>query len=251
MGQLTSAVALVTGGTSGIGAAAAVQLAAQGATVIVSGRRAEEGAAVVQKVVAAGGKGAFIAADVSREADIQKLFVDIKTQFGRLDIAVNNAGVEDTAAPFHLQTAENFDKVMGVNVRGLWRCMQEELKMMVPAGRGAIVNTASVAGQIGFPNNATYTASKHAVIGFTRAAALECAKQGVRVNAVAPGAIETEMITRFAADPQVRAFVESLHPMGRLGRAEEIAAAIVWLCSPQASFVTGSTLNADGGFTAI
>ena len=163
-------------------------------------------------------------------------------------MAFNNAGVEDAAAPFHEQTVENFDRVMGINVKGLWLSMQAEIRQMLQQGGGAIVNTSSVGGLIAITGNATYVATKHAVIGFTKAAALEYAQQGIRVNAVAPAAIDTDMVRRFASEQPVLDQLARAHPIGRIGQSEEVAEAVLWLASPAASFVTGHTLVVDGGY---
>src|SRR5262245_40205557 len=188
--------------------------------------------------------------DVNQPAEVEKTIRTVIDRFGRIDCACNNAGVEDTAAAFQDQTLENYDKVFGVNVKGLWLCMQHEIRQMTKQGSGAIVNVSSVAGMIGVSKNATYVASKHAVIGFTKAAAVEVSKIGIRVNAVAPAAIDTGMFDRFAANPELRQRVSAAHPIGRIGRPEEVANAVIWLCSDEASFVTGHTLLVDGGYTA-
>src|SRR5262245_30820728 len=184
-------IALVTGGTTGIGRATAVAFARKGAKVVFTGRRAEEGAETLKYVQQAGGEGLFLKSDVSQPAEVEKTIRTVIDRFGRIDCACNNAGVEDTAAAFQDQTMENYDKVFGVNVKGLWLCMQQEIRQMTKQGSGAIVNMSSVAGLIGVSKNATYVASKHAVIGFTRAAADEVSKNGIRVNAVAPAPIDT------------------------------------------------------------
>src|SRR4030095_7699209 len=250
MKQFQDKVVLITGGTSGIGRATAVAFGREGASVVLSGRRVEEGNNVVELVQSAGGQGLFVRADVSNPSDVEKTMATVLSRFGRLDVAFNNAGVEDAAAPFHEQTVENFDRVMGINVKGLWLSMQAEIRQMLKQGGGAIVNTSSVGGLIAISNNATYVATKHAVIGYTKAAALEYAKQGIRVNAVAPAAIDTEMIQRFASGPEVRDQLARAHPIGRIGPPEEVAEAVLWLSSPAASFVTGHTLIVDGGYLA-
>jgi NAD(P)-dependent dehydrogenase (short-subunit alcohol dehydrogenase family) len=248
MKQFQDKVVLITGGTSGIGRATAVAFGREGASVAIAGRRVEEGNETIRLVQAAGGEGLFVRADVSRPADVESMLATVLSRFGRLDAAFNNAGVEDAAAPFHEQTVENFDRVMGINVKGLWLSMQAEIRQMLKQGGGAIVNTSSVGGLIAISNNATYVATKHAVIGYTKAAALEYAKQGIRVNAVAPAAIETDMVRRFATEQAVRDKLAAAHPIGRMGQPEEVAEAVLWLASPAASFVTGHTLVVDGGY---
>lgn len=248
MKQFQDKVVLITGGTSGIGRATAVAFSREGASVAIAGRRVEEGNETLRLVQAKGGEGLFVRADVSRPADVESMLATVLSRFGRLDVAFNNAGVEDAAAPFHEQTVENFDRVMGINVKGLWLSMQAEIRQMLKQGGGAIVNTSSVGGLIAISNNATYVATKHAVIGYTKAAALEYAKQGIRVNAVAPAAIETDMVRRFATEQAVRDKLAAAHPIGRMGQPEEVAEAVLWLASPAASFVTGHTLVVDGGY---
>lgn len=250
MKQFNDQVVLVTGGTSGIGRATAIAFGREGASVVVCGRRAEEGNETVQLVQGAGGQGLFVRADVSIPADVEKMMATVLSRFGRLNVAFNNAGVEDAAAPFHEQTLENYDRVMGINVKGLWLSMQAEIRQMLKQGGGAIVNTSSVGGLIAITGNATYVATKHAVIGYTKAAALEYSKLGIRVNAVAPAAIDTDMVRRFASEPAVRDQLARAHPIGRIGQPEEVAEAVLWLASPAASFVSGHTLVVDGGYLA-
>lgn len=250
MKQLENKVALVTGGTSGIGRASAVALARAGAKVVVAGRRETEGAETVNQIEAAGGEGLFVRADVAREPEIKALVQAAVDTFGRLDIAFNNAGVE-WAGPLTEATEADYRRVMDINVWGVLAALKHEVPAMLKSGGGSIINTSSVAGHIGMAGAAIYVASKFAVEGLTRTAAIEFAKQGIRVNAVAPAAIETEMFDRFAGkEGEVRNYLTSLHPVGRLGRPHEIADAVVWLASEQSSFVTGHSLVVDGGFTA-
>lgn len=247
---LQDKIALVTGGTSGIGRATAIAYAKAGAKVVVSGRREKEGLETVEQIQKAGGEGTFVQADVSVPTDIEKLVAKTVETYGRLDIAFNNAGIEgNVRAPLADQDDDDFDKIWAINVKGVYLCMKHQIPAMLKNGGGVIVNNASIAGVIGFPTVAPYVASKHAVIGLTKNAALEYAQQGIRVNAVAPGAIETDMLDRFTEDVP-REMMESMHPMGRLGKADEIAAPVVWLSSPQSAFVTGQTVAVDGGFTA-
>lgn len=248
--SLEGKVALVTGGTSGIGAATALAYAREGAKVVVSGRREKEGREVVASIEAEGGKAIFVQADVSREAGVKNLVETTLKTFGRLDIAFNNAGVEQSLTPLPDQTEEQYDRIMDINVKGVWLSMKHEIPAMLETGGGAIVNNSSIAGTIGMATVPVYVASKHAVEGLTKSTALEFAKQGVRVNAVAPAAIETRLFTDFASDPAIRQALENAHPVGRIGQPEEVASAVVYLSSPAASFITGTTLTIDGGYTA-
>jgi len=247
-------IALVTGGTTGIGRATAVAFARAGAKVVVSGRRETEGEETVRLIKKTGGDGLFVRADVSRETDVRALVEKTVAAFGRLDAAFNNAGVEGALfVSTHEQTETNYRQVTDVNVLGVLLSMKHEIAAMLKNG-GAIVNNASVGGMIGFPGMSVYVASKHAVIGLTRSAALEYAKQNIRVNAVSPGGVETPMFDRFVGKPEeqrdARAQLAAMHPLGRAGKPEEIAEAVVYLCSSGASFVTGANLAVDGGWTA-
>ena len=250
---LEDKVVLVTGGGSGIGRAAAIALADAGAKVVVSGRREREAFETVAMIKKSGGQGAFIKTDVSQEGSVEALVAQTVATYGRLDAAFNNAGIEgDVGKQTHEQSLANYRAVMDTNVLGVLLAMKYEVGAMLKNGGGAIVNNASVGGVIGFPGASVYVASKHAVLGLTKTAALEYARQGIRVNAVAPGGIETPMLDRFTGGRGTDFFdrLAGLHPVGRLGRPEEIADAVVWLCSDKASFVTGVSLAADGGWTA-
>jgi NAD(P)-dependent dehydrogenase (short-subunit alcohol dehydrogenase family) len=253
MNTFANKVALVTGGTSGIGSATALAFAREGARVVVSGRREKEGNEVALLIRKNGGEGIFVKADVSSEADVSALIAKTLSAYGRLDAAFNNAGIEgDVGKQIHEQSVENYRAVMEINVLGVLLAMKQEISAMLKSGGGAIVNSSSVGGLVGFPGVGVYVASKHAVIGLTKTAALEYATQGIRVNAVSPGGIETPMFDRFTAalGSDAHDQMTAMHPIGRTGRPEEIAEAVLWLCSDKASFVTGHTLVADGGLTA-
>lgn len=245
---LKNKVALVTGGTSGIGRATAIALSAAGAKVVFSGRRDSEGEETAVLIRDAGAECLFVRSDVSSEADVKALVEKTLSTYGKLDCAFNNAGIESPAKPLHEQPIEEFDKLMSINVRGLFLCMKYEIKQMLTQESGVIVNNSSMGGLIGFPGVSPYIASKHAVMGLTRSAALDYAKQGIRINAINPGLIATAMMDRFSSSSADD--FESTVPMGRMGQAEEIAQAVVFLCSDAASYITGQPLVIDGGFTA-
>lgn len=250
--QFESKVALVTGATSGIGRATAIAFGGQGARVVLAGRREKEGQEVVALVKKAGGEAAFIKTNVTSETEVAALVAELMSTYGRLDVAFNNAGVEDQPASIHEQTVENYHRVTNANVLGVFLSLKHEIAAMLKNGGGAIVNNSSVAGLIGFPGAAIYVASKHAVIGLTKSAALEYATQGIRVNAVSPGGVDTPMFDRFTggAGAELHREIAAMHPVGRTGQPEEIAEAVLWLCSEKASFVTGQSLAVDGGWTA-
>ena len=241
-------VAIITGGSSGIGRATAITLAKDGVKVTVAARRAKEGEETVQLVKEAGGEGIFVRTDVTKEDDVKSLVEDTVKVYGRLDYAFNNAGIEEMMTPFVEQTSDAFDQIMNVNVKGVWLSMKYEIPEMIRSGGGAIVNNSSVAGIMGFPQMPIYIASKHAVLGLTKSAALEYAKSGIRINAVAPGLVKTDMIADM--DKQFMETLKSMHPIGRIAEPEEIANAVVWLLSDKASFVVGHTLLVDGGIVS-
>jgi len=244
-------VAIITGGSSGIGRATAITLAKDGVKVTVAARRAKEGEETVQLVKEAGGEGIFVRTDVTKEDDVKSLVEDTVKVYGRLDYAFNNAGIKEMMTPFVEQTSDAFDQIMNVNVKGVWLSMKYEIPEMIRSGGGAIVNNSSVAGIMGFPQMPIYIASKHAVLGLTKSAALEYAKSGIRINAVAPGGVETNMAKRIVEhDHQFLETVTSMHPIGRIADPEEIANAVVWLLSNKASFVLGHTLLIDGGMVS-
>ena len=243
-------VALVTGGTSGIGKATAIAFARGGAKVVLSGRREKEGAQVVAEIKKLGGEAAFVRADVAKDADVKKMVDFTVEKFGKLDIAFNNAGVE-WAGPLDRATEAEYRRIFDVNVWGVLNSMRHEIPVMLKNGGGAIVNTSSVAGHVGLAEVSIYIASKHAVEGLTKSVALEFARQKIRINAVAPAAVATDMVDRFAGkEGDMRDRLTSLHPIGRIATSEEIAAAVLYLCSDDAKFTTGTSLVIDGGFIA-
>jgi len=250
--QFKGKVALVTGGNSGLGKASALSLARAGARVVVSGRRTEEGEQVAQLIKDADGEAAFIRADMSLKADVEALVTQTVEMYGRLDFAVNNAGVGGTAfVPTADYSEDTWNEVININLKAVWLCMKYEIPHLLKQKGSSIVNMSSIAGLVGGPVGAAYHASKHGVIGLTRAAAMEYAAAGLRVNAVAPAVIHTAM-TEGASfhTPELEPQLIALHPMGRFGRPDEVGEAVTWLCSDAASFITGHVLPVDGGFLA-
>jgi len=247
---LQNKIALITGGTSGIGKATALAFAHEGAKVVLSGRREKEGAEVVAEIKKLGGEASFFRADVAEEADVKALVDFTGSTYGRLDIAFNNAGIE-LLQPLEECTEADYRRVFDINVWGVLSALRHETALMLKTGGGAIVNTSSIGGVVGFAGASIYAGTKHAVEGISKSIALEFATRNIRVNTVAPAAIETDMVDRFAGkEGEMREYLKSLHPIGRMGKSEEIADAVVFLCSDRASFVTGETFKVDGGFTA-
>lgn len=244
-------VALVTGAASGIGRATAFAFAREGYTTVVSDTDEQGGNRVVAEIRAEERLGLFVRCDVSDETAVDSLVERIVAEFGQLDVAFNNAGIEGGQESNADGTAANFDRVIATNLRGVWLCMRAEIRQMLKQqDGGSIVNCASVAGLTGLPNMGAYVASKHGVIGLTRSAALETATRKIRVNAVCPGAIETPMLQRYMATEEARRQIAESEPVGRIGTPEEIASAVLWLSGRGASFVTGQALAVDGGWTA-
>lgn len=249
---LAGRVALVTGGSAGIGRAAALTFAREGASVVIAARRVQEGQETARMVERAGGTAQFVQADVSIARDVEALIERCVETYGGLHCAFNNAGVEgmpDTPTAGH--TEEDWDRIIDINLKGVWLCMKYEILHMLEHGGGAIVNNASVLGLVGQKIGVAYVASKHGVIGLTKTAALEYAQQGIRINAVCPGYIRTAAVERFAAnDPEGIAKAIATEPIGRMGTPDEVAEAVVWLCSDAAGFVTGHSMAVDGGYVA-
>lgn len=254
MGIVSGKVALVTGSGAGIGRATALKFAEEGAKVVVSDINRLDGEETVSLISTGGGEAVFVKADVSKPDEVNALVSEAANAFGRLDCACNNAGIEGRIAPLADQSAEDFDQVLSINLRGVFLCLQAEIRQMLTGG-GTIVNLASVAGLIGFPGLSPYVATKHGVNGLTKNAALEYGKNGIRVNLVCPGGIDTRMLDSLAEQSTGGAqssheMMDPLHPIGRIGTPEEVAELIVWLCSPRASFVTGANIPVDGGYVA-
>ncbi len=250
-GRVEGKVALVTGGASGIGRATALTFAREGAKLVIADMNEEGGHQTVHMITEQGGEAIFVKTDVSKAVEVQGLISKAVETYGRLDCAHNNAGIAGGVRALTADYPEDrWHQVIAVNLTGVWLCMKYEIPQMLSQGSGAIVNTASAAGLVGGRGIAAYVASKHGVVGLTKTAALEYAQQGIRVNCVCPGAIQTPMTDRAWSDPERRARVIASEPIGRIGKPEEIAEAVVWLCSDAASFVTGHTMTVDGGYVA-
>jgi NAD(P)-dependent dehydrogenase (short-subunit alcohol dehydrogenase family) len=250
-GQLDSKVALVTGGSSGIGRATALTFAREGAKVVVADMQPDGGHQTVHMIQESGGEATFVPVDVTKAADVEAMIAKAVQTYGRLDCAYNNAGVGSRArAPLADYPEEDWHRIIAINLTGVWLCMKYEIPQMLQQGGGAIVNTASIAGLVGLSETSAYVASKHGVVGITRTAALEYARQGIRVNCVCPGYIRTPMTAQSMSDPDRLAQMIAREPIGRVGNPEEVAAAVMWLCSDAASFVTGHTMTVDGGYMA-
>src|SRR6266853_4844269 len=243
-------VVLITGGLTGIGRAAAVAFARKGANVVVAGRRDEAGKALVKELLSFGSEAEFIKADVRKEDGVRALVDKTVARFGRLDVAVNNAGTDGKVGPITDQTAESYAATFDTNVLGVILSMKHEVRVMQGQGSGSIINISSTYGHEGAAKASVYVGSKHAVEGITKSVALEIAKSGIRVNGVAPGPTDTGMLTRFTKTPENKAALVTGVPMGRLGLSEEVADGIVFIASDEARFITGHVLNVDGGHSA-
>lgn len=249
---LDGKVALVTGGSSGIGRASALGFAREGARVVVADRAVDGGEETVRMIRESGSDAIFVRVDVSKALEVEEMVGKTIEAYGRLDCAFNNAGVNTTTRTLtHEYREEEWDRVIGVNLKGVWLCMKHEIIEMLKQGTGSIVNTSSIYGLVSAAGTSAYTASKHGVAGLTKASALEYASQGIRVNAVCPGYIRTPMVESVIdANPGLEEWFISREPVGRLGTPQEVAEAVVWLCSDAASFVTGLIMPVDGGVTA-
>ena len=252
-GRVEGKVALVTGGASGIGRATALTFAREGAKLVIADMNEDGGQQTVQMITENGGEAIFVQVDVSKAVEVEAMISKTVETYGRLDCAHNNAGIGSRPrASLHECTEETWDRVLSINLKGVWLCMKYEIIQMLKQGSGTIVNTTSIMGLVGsWSGSGAYNASKHGVVGLTKTAALEYAKVGLRVNAVCPGYIRTPLLAEtLTRQPEMVAQIVARHPVGRMGRPEEIAEAVVWLCSDAASFVTGHTMTVDGGYVA-
>ena len=251
MKRFEGEVALVTGGGSGIGRATAIAFANEGAKVVIDDIKVAGGEETLQMIKTAGGDAIFVKADVSKAAEVESTVQKAIDTYGRLDCAFNNAGIGEPLKRVHKTSEDNWNRVMATNLKGIYLCMKYEIPHMLKQGKGAIVNTASLAGLKGLSGQTAYVASKHGVVGLTKAAALEYATSGIRINAVCPGVINTPLIAPNTKEkPHMEKVYVDMEPIGRLGQPEEIAAAVLWLCSDEASFVVGSVFPVDGGVVA-
>jgi NAD(P)-dependent dehydrogenase (short-subunit alcohol dehydrogenase family) len=242
-------VAIVTGSSFGIGRATAIEFAKHGVKLVLAD--CVEDHETLHLIKATGSEGIFVKCDVSKSEDVQNLVKVAMSTYGQIDFAFNNAGIEGVSNPTALCTEENWDKVIGINLTGVFLCMKYILPIMLEQGKGAIVNNASVAGLVGFQNSPAYVASKHGIVGLTKTTALEYIQKGIRVNAVCPGIISTPMIDRFTGkNKEIEKQFISMEPIGRMGEPSEVANAVVWLCSNEASFISGHALPIDGAWTA-
>ncbi len=252
MNNFTDKVVLITGAGNGIGRATAIAFGQQGASVVVADMSRSAGEETTALITQAGGIATFILCDVTKDQDVQSMVDGTIETYGKLDIAFNNAGIEIEHSKLADGDEATYDKIMDVNVKGVWRCMKYQIPALLKQSTSAIVNTASIAGLGAAPKMSIYSASKHAVIGLTKSAAVEYGRKGLRVNAICPAAIDTEMVRRaIENDPQKEQFINNLHPVGRIGQPEEVAAAVLYLCSDLAGFTTGVALPIDGGATSV
>lgn len=249
MGMFDGKVALVTGGSTGMGRTTAVAFAREGAKVVIADVNQEGGAHTLDQIRADGGEALFIRTDITNATEVEAMVKATVSAYGRIDCAFNNAGISNAViAPLAELPEDDFDQVIAVNLKGVWLSMKYEILQMLTQGGGVIVNTASALGVSGNRDMASYVASKHGVVGLNKAAALEYAKDGIRVNAICPGAIDTPILAkRTANDPEIEGLLAMTVPLGRIGKPEEIAQAVLWLCSDAASYITGQSLGIDGG----